>query len=44
MNYYNWAGSHGEVMDLIEVVANKQMHKVGDEVTREITKEVGVGE
>ena len=30
----------GEVMDVIEVVTDKQLHKVGDEVTWQVTKEV----
>ena len=28
------------VMDVIEVVADKKVHKVGSEVTRNVTKEV----
>ena len=36
----------GEVMDVIEVVTDKQLHMVGDEVTWQVTKEVrdmGIG-
>ena len=28
----------GEITDVIEVIADKHVHKVGEEVTREVTK------
>ena len=30
----------GEVKDIVEVVADKNVHKVKDEISRELTKEV----
>ena len=30
----------GEITDVIEVIADKHVHKVGEEVTRVLTKEV----